>query len=98
MHSALKQDGKPLYEYARAGITRERAARAIIIHDMRLLDWQPPDLSFEVRCTKGTYIRVLAEDLAAQLGTIAHLAALRRTRRGAICCGTAMDRSRLWNP
>jgi tRNA pseudouridine55 synthase len=78
MHSALKQDGKPLYEYARAGITRERAARAIVIHDMELLNWQPPDLSFDVRCTKGTYVRVLAEDLAAQLGTIAHLAALRR--------------------
>jgi tRNA pseudouridine55 synthase len=78
MHSALKQDGKPLYEYARAGITRERAARDILIHEMRLLDWQPPDLSFDVRCSKGTYIRVLAEDLAAQLGTIAHLAALRR--------------------
>jgi tRNA pseudouridine55 synthase len=78
MHSALKQDGKPLYEYARAGITRERAPRDIVIHDMRLLDWQTPDLSFDVRCTKGTYIRVLAEDLAMQLGTIAHLAALRR--------------------
>jgi tRNA pseudouridine55 synthase len=78
MHSALKQDGKPLYEYARAGITRERAARDILIHEMRLLDWQPPDLSFDVRCSKGTYIRVLAEDLAAQLGTIAHLSALRR--------------------
>jgi tRNA pseudouridine55 synthase len=78
MHSALKQDGKPLYEYARAGITRERLPRDIVIHDMQLLDWQAPDLSFDVRCTKGTYIRVLAEDLAAQLGTIAHLAALRR--------------------
>jgi tRNA pseudouridine55 synthase len=78
MHSALKQDGKPLYEYARAGVIRERAARAVVIHDMRLLDWQPPDLSFDVRCSKGTYIRVLAEDLAAQLGTIAHLAALHR--------------------
>ena len=78
MHSALKQDGKPLYEYARAGITRERAARAITIHDLQLLDWQAPDLSFDVRCTKGAYIRVLAEDLAAQLGTIGHLAALRR--------------------
>jgi tRNA pseudouridine55 synthase len=78
MRSALKQDGKPLYKYARSGITRERTARAIVIHDMRLLDWQPPDLSFDVRCSKGTYIRVLAEDLAAQLGTIAHLAALRR--------------------
>jgi tRNA pseudouridine55 synthase len=78
MHSALKQDGKPLYEYARAGITRERAARAVLIHGMSLLGWQPPDLSFDVRCSKGTYIRVLAEDLAAQLGTIAHLAALHR--------------------
>lgn len=78
MHSALKQEGKPLYEYARAGITRERAARAIVIHDMQLLDWQPPDLSFDVRCTKGAYIRVLAEDLAARLGNIAHLAGLRR--------------------
>jgi tRNA pseudouridine55 synthase len=78
MHSALKQDGKPLYEYARSGITRERAARSILIHDMHLLDWQPPDLKFDVRCTKGTYIRVLAEDLAAQMGTIAHLAALHR--------------------
>lgn len=78
MHSALKQDGKPLYEYARAGITRERSAREIVIRYLKLLDWQAPDLSFEVRCTKGAYIRVLAEDLAAQLGTIAHLAALRR--------------------
>jgi tRNA pseudouridine55 synthase len=78
MHSALKQDGRPLYEYARAGITRERAARAIIIHDMRLLEWRAPDLSFDVRCSKGTYIRVLAEDLARQLGTVGHLAALRR--------------------
>jgi tRNA pseudouridine55 synthase len=78
MHSAIKQDGRPLYEYARAGITRERAARAIVIRDMRLLDWQAPDLSFDVRCSKGTYIRVLAEDLAAQLGTIGHLAGLRR--------------------
>lgn len=78
MHSAIKQDGKPLYEYARAGITRERAARAIVIHDMQLLDWRAPDLSFDVRCTKGAYIRVLAEDLAAQLGTIAHLVGLRR--------------------
>jgi tRNA pseudouridine55 synthase len=78
MHSALKQDGKPLYEYARAGITRERATRAITIHELRLLDWQTPDLSFDVRCTKGAYIRVLAEDLAAQLETVGHLAGLRR--------------------
>ena len=48
MHSALKQDGKPLYLYARSGITVERAPRALVIRDMRLLDWQPPDLSFDV--------------------------------------------------
>src|SRR5882762_5322875 len=78
MHSALKQDGKPLYEYARAGITRGRSARSVTIHELRLLEWQAPDLSFDVRCTKGAYIRVLAEDLALQLGTIGHLAALRR--------------------
>jgi tRNA pseudouridine55 synthase len=78
MHSAIKQDGRPLYEYARAGITRERAARTIMIHEMQLLEWQSPDLSFDVRCTKGAYMRVLAEDLAARLGTIAHLTGLRR--------------------
>ncbi len=78
MHSALKQDGKPLYEYARAGITRERAARAITIHEMTLVEWRRPDLIFDVRCTKGAYIRVLGEDLAAQLGTIGFLDALRR--------------------
>ena len=48
------------------------------MHEMRLLEWRPPELTFDVRCTKGAYIRVLAEDLAAQLGTIGHLAALRR--------------------
>ena len=78
MHSALKLDGKPLYAYARAGITVAREARVIGIRELRLLDWQPPDLTFDVRCTKGAYIRVLAEDLAARLGTIAHLVGLRR--------------------
>ncbi len=78
MHSAIKQDGRPLYEYARAGLVRERAARSIVIHELTLLDWRSPDLSFEVRCTKGAYIRVLAEDLAVRLDTVAHLAALRR--------------------
>lgn len=78
MHSAIKQQGRPLYEYARAGITRDRAARAIVIHDLRMLDWQAPDLSFDVRSSKGAYIRVLGEDLARQLGTIGHLVGLRR--------------------
>jgi tRNA pseudouridine55 synthase len=79
MHSALKQEGKPLYEYARAGIVRERAPRTILIHSLSLVDYQTPDLCFEVRCSKGAYIRVLAEDLAARMGTIAHLVGLRRS-------------------
>jgi tRNA pseudouridine55 synthase len=78
MHSAIKQDGRPLYEYARAGEWRERAPRAVVIREMRLIDWRSPDLSFDVRCTKGAYIRVLAEDLAARLETIGHLTALKR--------------------
>jgi tRNA pseudouridine55 synthase len=78
MHSALKQDGRPLYEYARAGIVRERAPRRILIHDMQMLEWAAPDLKFDVRCTKGAYMRVLAEDLAAHVGTIGYLADLHR--------------------
>jgi tRNA pseudouridine55 synthase len=78
MHSAIKQGGKPLYAYARAGEWRERTPRTILIRELRLIEWRAPELSFDVRCTKGAYIRVLAEDLAAQLGTIGHLGALRR--------------------
>ena len=78
MHSAIKQQGRPLYEYARAGIARERTARAIVIRDLRLRNWQAPELEFDVRCSKGTYIRVLVEDLAARLATIGHVAGLRR--------------------
>ena len=78
MHSALKQGGKPLYSYARAGITLDRVPRRVAIYGMKLLDWQSPILHFEVHCSKGTYIRVLAEDIAARLGTIGHLTGLRR--------------------
>jgi len=78
MHSAIKQEGKPLYEYARAGLTRERDSRRILIHEMKLLAWRTPDVKFEVRCSKGAYIRVLAEDLARALDTVAHLTGLRR--------------------
>jgi tRNA pseudouridine55 synthase len=79
MYSALKHEGKPLYEYARAGIVIERPARRVTIHRLGLLDWQSPDLTFEVHCSKGTYIRTLAEDIAMALGSCAHLVALRRT-------------------
>lgn len=80
MHSAIKQEGRPLYEYARAGQTRERAARRITLHALELLDWRTPDLSFDVHCTKGAYIRVLAEDIAERLGTVGHV--IRLHRRG----------------
>jgi len=79
MYSALKHEGKPLYEYARAGIVIERPARSVTIHCLELLDWQSPNLSFEVHCSKGTYIRTLAEDIAKALDCCAHLVELRRT-------------------
>ena len=82
MHSALKRDGVPLYELARAGRTVERQARRIEIHELELLQCAPPILELRVRCSKGTYIRTLAEDIGAALGTGAHLAALRRTGAG----------------
>jgi tRNA pseudouridine55 synthase len=83
MFSALKVDGKPLYELARQGITVPRKPRAVTIHRLEAIDWTPPDLVFEVECSKGTYIRTLAEDLATALGTVAHLVSLRRLKVGA---------------
>lgn len=80
MHSALKRDGRPLYEYARAGEDVEREAREITIRTIELTGAQSPDTaSLEVRCSKGTYIRVLAEDIGKSLGCGAYLVALRRT-------------------
>jgi len=79
MYSALKYEGRPLYEYARAGIVIERPARTVKIHQLEITGWQSPDLSFEVHCSKGTYIRTLAEDIAKALGSCAHLVELRRT-------------------
>lgn len=78
MYSALKHEGKPLYEYARAGITIERPARPVTIHEINRVQWQSPRLSFDVHCSKGTYIRTLAEDIAKTLGSCAHLVQLRR--------------------
>ncbi len=78
MYSALKHRGKPLYTYARQGVEIERAPREITIEELRFIDWQPPRLTFEVRCSKGTYVRTLAEDIAAALDTCAHLVSLRR--------------------
>ncbi len=82
MYSALKQDGRKLYELARKGIEVDRPARNIVIHQLQLNQWQNPELSFAVSCSKGTYIRVLAEDIAKSLGSCAHLQQLRRSRVG----------------
>lgn len=82
MYSALKRDGKPLYEYARAGITLEREARPVTIHVLEFVSYAAPFLTLNVRCSKGTYIRVLGEDIGAALGCGAHLNALRRTHVG----------------
>jgi tRNA pseudouridine55 synthase len=82
MYSALKRDGKPLYEYARAGVELERTAREITIHHIRWTDIQWPEATLEVSCSKGTYIRVLAEDLGSAIGCGAHLVGLRRTEVG----------------
>lgn len=81
MHSALKKDGKALYEYARAGIEVERQPRAIVVHALALTPepGQAKVLRLQVHCSKGTYIRTLGEDIAAALGTVGHLVALRRT-------------------
>lgn len=79
MYSALKHQGKALYEYARQGIEIERKAREIVIHNIRICEFAPPRAIIEVHCSKGTYIRTLAEDIARSAGTLAHLTALHRT-------------------
>lgn len=78
MFSALKHQGKPLYEYARAGISVEREARPITIFELTFIDYQAPYLTLEVHCSKGTYIRTLVDDLGEALGCGAHVTMLRR--------------------
>jgi tRNA pseudouridine55 synthase len=82
MYSALKRDGKPLYELARQGIEVEREARGVVIHVLELLHFAGLEATVRVRCSKGTYIRTLAEDIGKALGCGAHLTALRRTEVG----------------
>lgn len=78
MYSALKRDGRPLYELARQGLEVERAARDITIHVLTLEDLRPDALDLAVECSKGTYVRTLAEDLARALGTAGHVSRLHR--------------------
>ena len=82
MYSALKKDGKKLYELAREGIEVERAARPLTIYQLSLTPLSDQQLQLTVTCSKGTYVRVLAEDIAKALGTVGHLTALRRIQTG----------------
>lgn len=84
MYSALKKDGVPLYKLARQGIEIERKVRNVTIYqlDLEAYDEETQVLEIYVKCSKGTYVRTLAEDIASKLGTVAHLTALRRTQCG----------------
>jgi tRNA pseudouridine55 synthase len=79
MYSALKHEGKAMYEYARAGVEIERASRAVTIHNIEINAFDRDVATITVKCSKGTYIRTLAEDIGAQIGCGAHLIGLRRT-------------------
>jgi tRNA pseudouridine55 synthase len=82
MHSAVRVGGKRLYDWARAGVEMDRPARTITINSLKLTSFSGENLVISVNCSKGTYIRVLAEDIGARLGCGAYLTALRRTAIG----------------
>ncbi|WP_180172095.1 tRNA pseudouridine(55) synthase TruB [Acinetobacter sp. YH12023] len=82
MYSALKKEGRPLYELARKGIEIEREARPITIYAIELLSFNENSITLDITCSKGTYIRVLGEDIAKALGTFGHLTYLHRTQTG----------------
>ena len=82
MFSAVKHEGQRLYKLARQGIEVERKARSIVIHELTLLSWAAPYLEIDVHCSKGTYVRTLAEDIGEALGCGAHVTGLRRTGVG----------------
>jgi tRNA pseudouridine55 synthase len=90
MYSALKRDGKPLYEYARAGQVVEREGRQVSILALEMIAYALPDVTFRVTCSKGTYVRTLAEDIGETLGCGAHLVMLRRTGVGALTLAGAV--------
>lgn len=82
MHSALKVDGQPLYKLAHQGVVIERKSRPVHIFEIQILRYEDDEIDIEVHCSKGTYIRTLAEDIGEKLGCGAHLSALRRTASG----------------
>ncbi len=95
MYSALKHDGTPLYKLARAQITIERQPRLIQIYRLKLMKWQTPELTLEIECGKGTYIRSLAHDIGQFLGCGAHLTHLVRTSYGPFQLATSISVSNL---
>jgi tRNA pseudouridine55 synthase len=95
MYSAVKHRGQPLYKLARAGISIERKSRTVKIHRLELIDWQPPLATVEIECSKGTYIRSLANDLGQSLGCGAYLKGLIRTRCGIFDIKDAISISQL---
>ena len=97
MFSALKHNGRPLYEYARKGITIERKSRPITIFDIKLLSFSPIEnfIEIEVHCSKGTYIRTLCEDIGQQLGCGAHISALRRIKSGPFSLSNSISLDKL---
>lgn len=95
MYSALKRDGRPLYELARAGCEVERAPRTVRIDRLQLVAFDGTQATLQVACSKGTYVRVLAEDLGRALGCGAHLAGLRRTRVGTMSLECAIGLAEL---
>ncbi|MFI4955751.1 MAG: tRNA pseudouridine(55) synthase TruB [Gammaproteobacteria bacterium] len=82
MYAAIKHQGRPLYEYARAGVEIERTSRSITLHELTLLNADQHFFHARVRCSKGTYVRTLVEDIAKALGTVGHVHALHRTQVG----------------
>ncbi|MEM9951198.1 MAG: tRNA pseudouridine(55) synthase TruB [Chloroflexota bacterium] len=91
MYSAIKKDGKKLYELAREGIEIEREARAVTIYDIKIVSWQSPVIELDVTCGSGTYIRSLAHDIGAFLHVGAHLSGLIRTQSGSFTVEDALD-------
>lgn len=97
MHSALKHQGRPLYEYARAGIEIARPPRKVTIRRIEVQEWAPPRVVIEVQCSAGTYVRTLAQDIGAALGCGAHLTALTRLASGGFSLADACTLAELEN-
>lgn len=95
MHSALKKDGRPLYQLARQGVEVEREAREVTVYSLQIAEWDPPIVELKLACSTGTYVRSLAHDLGQVLGCGAYLAGLRRTAVGSFALQDAVSLDQL---